>query len=281
MKNLTFKNKTVLITGASSGIGKEFAHQLASQSANLIITSRTNSVLVELAKILQSENPSIWVKTIGVDLSESDGARLLFSKVDDMGLSVDFLINNAGFGKFCEFSGETFLSYHKMMMLNMNALVELTHLFLPYMKEKNSGGVINVGSTGSFQPLPYQAVYGACKAFVLNFSEALSGELLDTNIRVMALCPGVTESNFMKRANADTSEMKFSSTEKVVNTALSAYGKNRVYVVSGCVNYLTSLIPRFVSRKRAVKIVANMFKNSVLNNKVLRKREIRGRTLLQ
>ena len=271
MKNLTFKNKTVLITGASSGIGKEFAHQLASQSANLIITSRTNSVLVELAKILQSENPSMCVKTIGVDLSESDGARLLFSKVDDMGLSVDFLINNAGFGKFCEFSGETFLSYHKMMMLNMNALVELTHLFLPYMKEKNSGGVINVGSTGSFQPLPYQAVYGACKAFVLNFSEALSGELLNTNIRVMALCPGVTESNFMKRANADTSEMKFSSTEKVVNTALSAYGKNRVYVVSGCVNYLTSLIPRFVSRKRAVKIVANMFKNSVLNNKVLRK----------
>lgn len=188
-----------------------------------------------------------------------------------MGLSVDFLINNAGFGKFCEFSGETFLNYNKMMMLNMNALVELTHLFLPYMKEKNSGGVINVGSTGSFQPLPYQAVYGACKAFVLNFSEALSGELLDTNIRVMALCPGVTESNFMKRANADTSEMKFSSTEKVVNTALDAYGKNRVYVVSGCVNYLTSLIPRFVSRKRAVKIVANMFKNSVLNNKVLRK----------
>ena len=87
----------------------------------------------------------------------------------------------------------------------------------------------------------------------------------------MALCPGVTESNFMKRANADTSEMKFSSAKKVVNTALRAYGKNRIYVVFGYVNYLTSLIPRFISRKRTVKIVANMFKNSVLNNKVLRK----------
>lgn len=271
MKNLTFKNKTVLITGASSGIGKEFAHQLASQNANLIITARTNSVLVEIAKELQSKNPSIWIKTIDVDLSEPGGAQLLFSKIDDMDLPVNFLINNAGFGKFCEFSDETFSNYHKMMMLNMHALVELTHLFLPHMKKQNSGGIINVGSTGSFQPLPYQAVYGACKAFVLNFSEALSGELLDTNIRVMALCPGVTESNFMKRANADTSKMKFSSTGKVVNNALSAYGKNRVYVVSGCVNYLTSLVPRFVSRKTAVITVANMFKNSVLNNIAQRK----------
>jgi len=267
MKNLTFKNKTVLIIGASSGIGKEFAHQLANQNANLIITARTNSILVELAKTLQSENPSIWVKTIDIDLSEPDGAQLLFSKVDDMDISVGFLINNAGFGKFCEFSGETFSNYNKMMTLNMNALVELTHLFLPHMKEKNNGGVINVGSTGSFQPLPYQVVYGASKAFVLSFSEALSGELLDTNIRVMALCPDVTESNFMKRANADTSKMKFSSSEKVVSTALTAYGKNRVYVVSGYVNYLTLLIPRFVSRKRVVKIVVNMFKQSALNNK--------------
>ena len=271
MKELTFNNKTVLITGASSGIGKEFAQQFANHNANLIITARTTSDLIELAKTLQSENTSIWVKTISVDLSDPNGAQLLFSKVDDMGLSVDFLINNAGFGRFCEFSGETFSTYNKMMMLNMNALVELTHLFLSRMKEQDSGGIINVASTGSFQPLPYQAVYGACKAFVLSFSEALTGELLDTNIRVMALCPGVTESNFMKRANADTSKMKFSSPEKVVNTALRAYGKNRVYVISGCVNYLTSLIPRFISRKRAMKIVANMFKNSVLNNKNQRK----------
>lgn len=111
---------------------------------------------------------------------------------------------------------------------------------------------------------PYQAVYGASKAFVLSFSEALSGELLGTNVRVMALCRGVTESNFMVNANADTSNMKFASPEKVVNSALIAFAKNRVYVVSGKVNYLTSLIPRFVSRKSAIKIVANMFKGSKL-----------------
>jgi short-subunit dehydrogenase len=132
------------------------------------------------------------------------------------------------------------------------------------MINKNSGGIINVASIGSFQPLPYQTVYGASKAFVLSFSEALTGELLDTNIRVMALCPGTTESRFMKNANADTSSMNLAPASKVVSSALTAYAKNRMYTVSGNINYLVSLIPRLVSRKRTVKIVANMFKDKVL-----------------
>ena len=188
-----------------------------------------------------------------------------------MGLSVDFLINNVGFGKFCEFQEEDFETYHKMMMLNINAVVELTRLFIPTMKKENSRGIINIASTGSFQPLPYQAVYGASKAFVLSFSEALSGELLGTNVRVMALCPGVTESNFMVNANADTSNMKFASPEKVVNSSLIAFAENRVYIVSGKVNYLTSLIPRFVSRKSAIKVVANMFKGRMFGKPFIEK----------
>ena len=188
-----------------------------------------------------------------------------------MGLSVDFLINNVGFGKFCEFQEEDFETYHKMMMLNINAVVELTRLFIPTMKKENSRGIINIASTGSFQPLPYQAVYGASKAFVLSFSEALSGELLGTNLRVMALCPGVTESNFMVNANADTSNMKFASPEKVVNSSLIAFAENRVYIVSGKVNYLTSLIPRFVSRKSAIKVVANMFKGRMFGKPFIEK----------
>ena len=230
----------------------------------MIITARTNRDLITLAKELEYENANIWVKTIPADLSKINEGQLLFSTIHDMGLSVDFLINNAGFGKFCEFQEEDFETYHKMMMLNINAVVELTRLFIPNMKKENSGGIINIASTGSFQPLPYQAVYGASKAFVLNFSEALSGELLGTNVRVMALCPGVTESNFMVNANADTSNMKFASPEKVVNSSLIAFAENRVYFVSAKVNYFTSLTPRFVSRKRAIKIVANMFKGSML-----------------
>ncbi|MFT7009321.1 MAG: short-subunit dehydrogenase [Colwellia sp.] len=264
MKKLNFENTTILITGASSGIGKEFATQLASKGANLILTARTHSDLIKLAEELESEYTNIWIKTIPADLSELNGSRKLFEKINDLDLSVDYLINNAGFGKFCEFSGESFETYHKMLMLNINALVELTHLCLPTMINKNSGGVINVASIGSFQPLPYQTVYGASKAFVLSFSEALTGELLDTNIRVMALCPGTTESRFMENANADTSNMNLAPASKVVSSALTAYTKNRMYTVSGTINYLVSLIPRLVSRKRTVKIVANMFKNNVL-----------------
>jgi short-subunit dehydrogenase len=264
VKKLNFKNTTILITGASSGIGKEFAKQLASKGANLILTARTHSDLINLAEELESEYTNIWIKTIPADLSELNSSRKLVEKINNLGLSVDYLINNAGFGKFCEFSGESFETYHKMLMLNINALVELTHLCLPTMRNKNSGGIINVASIGSFQPLPYQAVYGASKAFVLSFSEALTGELLDTNIRVMALCPGTTESRFMGNANADTSNMNLAPADKVVSSALTAYAKNRMYTVSGKINYLVSLIPRLVSRKRTVKIIVNMFKDNVL-----------------
>jgi len=264
MKKLNFESTTILITGASSGIGKEFAKQLASKGANLILTARTHSDLINLAEELESEYTNIWIKTIPADLSELNGSRKLFEKINDLGLSIDYLINNAGFGKFCEFSGESFETYHKMLMLNINALTELTHLCLPAMINKNSGGIINVASIGSFQPLPYQTVYGASKAFVLSFSEALSGELLNTEIRVMALCPGTTESRFMENANADTSNMNLAPADKVVKSALAAYAKNRIYTVSGKINYLVSLIPRLVSRKRTVKIVVNMFKDNVL-----------------
>lgn len=264
MKNLNFKNTTILITGASSGIGKEFSKQLAKKGANLILTARTHSDLMNLAEELKCEHTNILIKTIPADLSELNGSRKLFEQINDLGLSVDYLINNAGFGKFCDFSSESFETYHKMLMLNINALVELTHLCLPTMINKNSGGIINVASIGSFQPLPYQTVYGASKAFVLSFSEALTGELLDTKIRVMALCPGTTESRFMANANADTSNMNLAPASKVVSSALIAYNKNRMYTVSGTINYLVSLIPRLVSRKRTVKIVANMMKDNVL-----------------
>ncbi|KDC48079.1 SDR family NAD(P)-dependent oxidoreductase [Pseudoalteromonas fuliginea] len=269
MKKLNLENTNILITGASSGIGKEFAKQLASKGANLILTARTHSDLISVAQELEREHRNIWIKTIPADLSELNGPKKLFEQINDLGLSVDYLINNAGFGKFCEFSGESFETYHKMLMLNVNALVELTHLCLPAMVNKNSGGIINVASIGSFQPLPYQTVYGASKAFVLSFSEALTGELLDKNIRVMALCPGTTESRFMENANADTSNMNLAPASKVVKSALAAYEKNRMYTVSGKINYVVSLIPRLFSRKRTVKIVVSMFKDNVLGKSLV------------
>ncbi len=260
---MNVKNKTVLITGASSGIGKEFATQLAGKGASLIITARSEDALNKLASQLEQEYTGIWVKVIPLDLLESNSPQTLFSTIKTMNISVDYLINNAGFGQFCEFTNEKFSRYQQMITLNINALVELSHLFLPEMKKNNAGGIINVASTGSFQPLPYQAVYGASKAFVLSFSEALSGELLESNVHVMALCPGMTESNFMDNANADTSSMKLSSAHDVVKTGLDAFGKKRIFIVAGLMNYLTSLVPRLVSRQRTVSIVVNMLKNTV------------------
>jgi short-subunit dehydrogenase len=264
MEKLNFKGKNVLITGASSGIGKEFAIKLADKGANLILTARSKNELLRLAEQLKLKNPNICIHTVPKDLSDPDGATQLFLNISEMKVDVDYLINNAGFGKFCEFPDESFKTYNSMMMLNMHALVELTYLFLPRMIALNSGGIINVASIASFQPLPYQAVYGATKSFVLNFSEALSGELLNSNIRVLALCPGTTESRFMSNANANTSKMKLAPASKVVDDGLEAFSSNKIFKVSGTFNYLQSLIPRIVSRSRTVKIVANMFKDSIL-----------------
>jgi short-subunit dehydrogenase len=263
MAYLHFKNSTVLITGASSGIGKEFARNLANQGANLIITARTETKLIELAHQLEQENKDIWVKVIVSDLSLQGEARNLYSNIESMGLCVDYLINNAGFGKWSDFLGESIDTYSSMLALNINSLVELSYFFIPNMVKKNSGGIINVASTASFQSMPYQAVYGASKTFVLNFSESLSGELLNTNVRIMALCPGATKSNFMVNANADTSGISLASASSVVDSALIAYSKNRIYTVSGKVNYFTSLIPRFFSRQSVVKIIVNMFKGKI------------------
>ncbi len=259
-----FKGKTVLVTGASSGIGEEFAIQLADLGANLILVARSEDKLVNLSSQLKSKYSAIQVTVITSDLTKDGSVDALVLKVKSLGLSVDYLINNAGFGKFCQFEKVDFETYQNMITLNITSLTELSYAFIPEMKARNSGGIINVASTGSFQPLPYQAVYGASKAYVLSFSEALFGELLDTNVQVMALCPGMTESNFMKNANADTTKMKFATSTEVVNNALKAFKKKRIYTVSGSSNYVMSLLPRLFSRKRIVKAVAGMFKDSIL-----------------
>jgi short-subunit dehydrogenase len=265
MKNImqNYEGSTVLITGASSGIGKEFAINLAAKGANLIITARSEAELIKLAQTLKSQYPNIWIKVITGDLSKAGEAMKLYSSIVEMGLSVDYLINNAGFGKWSEFLYEKMDTYNDMLMLNINSLMELCYLCLPNMIKKNNGGIINVASTAAFQSMPYQAVYGASKAFVLNFSESLSGELLNTNIHVMALCPGATESNFMANANADTTGMVSASANSVVKSALKAYGKGGIYFVPGKMNYINSLVSRFVTRLMTVKIVVGMFKNKV------------------
>ena len=262
MNTADFKGATVLITGASSGIGAAFAQYLAILGANLILTARSEGKLRQIANELKQKY-AVTVHVFPADLGEADAPQNIFDLVKAAGLSVDVLINNAGFGKWAYFHAEDMETYQQMLTVNINALVRLTYLYIPGMLARGNGGVINVASTAAFQPVPYIAVYSASKSFVLNFTEALSGEYRENGLRFLALCPGSTATNFMEVANANDTGMHSASPDDVVMSAINAFVKNRHYHIPGVMNYLTSLLPRIFSRAVTIKIVANMFRGRV------------------
>lgn len=262
MSSKVFEGTTVLITGASSGIGEAFARNLAKRGANLILTARSADKLVRLADELR-EKHRISVHVFPVDLTMPDAPRQLFERIKAGGLSVDVLVNNAGFGKWAHFLGESIETYNQMLSLNINALVRLIYLCVADMLAHGKGGVINVASTAAFQPTPYIAIYAASKSFVLNFTEALAGEYRERGIHFLALCPGFTDTNFNLIANANTTGILFATPEEVAEAGLNAFVKGKSYHVHGSTNYLTSLLPRILTRATVIKIVAGMFKNRV------------------
>lgn len=258
MKNLT--GKTALITGASSGIGEAFAHELAKQGMNLVLTARSHQKLVSLASYL-SKTYAIKTYVVAADLTDPKTPQYIYNFLQTNELGIDLLINNAGFGKWTHFLDENDQTYAQMLELNINAVVKLSHLLLPDMLTKGEGGIINVASTGAFQPCPYIAVYAASKAFVLSFSEALYGEYSKKGITVTALCPGNTETGFQKTANADTRSMASESAEAVAKLGLKAFMDDKNFIVTGVSNYFQSFIPRLLPRKKVINIVEKiMFK---------------------
>ncbi|RFM28819.1 SDR family NAD(P)-dependent oxidoreductase [Deminuibacter soli] len=256
------KGKTAFITGASSGIGKAFAYHLAARQCHLILTARSENALHEIARDIRQQY-QVQVTVYAGDLCDAAMPQQLFDKTSKDSLQVDILINNAGFGKWAHFLDETIASYEEMIALNITALVKLTHLFLPQMLTRGEGGIINIGSTGSFQPCPYIGVYCASKAFVLSFSEALYGEYFKRGIHITAVCPGNTQTPFFSRANANTKGMGFDTPEKVAKDGLSALLKGKNYTVIGFGNYLQSLSSRFFTRKMTIGIVGNIFRGKV------------------
>ena len=269
-----FKGKTVLITGASSGIGRAFAQKFAALGANLIITARSVERLTEVANHARDAF-GCKVNVIGIDLSKASAASQLMMEIRKRQLSVDILVNNAGFGKWSEFLSVDATTYQQMLQLNINAVVELTQLVLPEMLAKGSGGIINVASTAAFVPVPYSAVYSATKAFVLSFSEALYGEYHSRGIQITALCPGGTETQFSDVARSiDRAEEKgpvlrpagtktaiMDSPEFVAEVGINAFSIGKPYVISGRKNYLTPLMARILPRKTVINAVGNMFKS--------------------
>ena len=255
---------TALITGASSGIGAAFARELATRGMDLVLVARSADKLQQLAQDLTQQH-TVVVEVMVQDLLEPDAATAVYKSVQDLGWSVDLLINNAGFGDYGRFCDRVRQRQLNMITLNVSALVDLTHQFLPQMLERQSGSILNIASIAAFQPLPYLSVYAATKAFVLSFSEALWAENKSQGVCVLAVCPGPTESRFAEVADFPASfsgmEQDLVPAEDVVQAALTALAAKRSNVVTGGLgNQVVVNLSRFWPREALVGNVEQFFR---------------------
>lgn len=249
-----------LITGASSGIGEVFARRLAARGRNVLLVARSEEKLITLCNELGRSN-SIRAQHVALDLSLPESPARLFEETEKRGLSIDLLVNNAGFGSFGDFSKADRARELNMIDLNVKALVELTYRFLQPMRERKQGAIINVASTAAFQAVPYMATYAATKAFVLSFSEALWEENRPFGLHVMALCPGVTETNFFEAARGQKPPARASQTpEEVVETALRGLARGKSHVISGWINRAMTESERLVPRSLVTRMAGRMMR---------------------
>ena len=255
---------TALITGASSGIGETFAHALAKQGLDLILVARSEDKLRALAKQL-AELYSRRVEVVMADLSLDGAAAKVKAASDALGMPVDLLINNAGFGTFGAFYKQDAARERQEVLLNAAAVLDMSHAFLPGMLERKQGGVINVASLAAFQPLPYMAVYAATKAFVLSFSEALRAEVRAKGVTVMALCPGPVDTPFFE-ATGDTKlrstvpKSTMMTSEAVVAAGLKAFKAGKSVCVPGLTSKAIALSGRYAPRGLLNAITAKVMK---------------------
>jgi uncharacterized protein len=245
---------TVLITGASGGIGYELAKLFARDHHNLVLVARSADKLAQVAAELQPTGVS--VKTIALDLGQPFAPKFLFDQA--RGMAVDILINNAGFGCYGEFAEMPVEEIIGQINLNVTALTELTRLFMPAMIARRSGSIMNVASTAGFQPGPLMAVYYATKAYVISFSEAIANELQHSGVTLTCFCPGATHTGFAKRAGTENARLfkRFGamSAETVAQEGYRAVMEGRTLAISGVHNWLVAQSTRFAPRKMVTAI---------------------------
>ncbi len=253
----TANNETVLITGASSGIGRELARCFAADGCHLILLARNTDALETLAGELRQAH-KIETLVLTADLSRPETPARVFKELQGRGIKVDVLVNNAGFGANGTFAGLPLQRQLAMIQVNITALTSLTGLFLPGMTERRRGGVLNVGSLAGFLPGPGMAIYFASKAFVLSFTEALAEELIGTGVTTTALCPGPTATNFGNVSHGK--KMRRLNTPKMPAATVASYGhrafrKGRPLAIPGWQNhflvFLVRIMPRWFVRKMA------------------------------
>lgn len=249
------KKDYVLITGASEGMGREFARLFARDGYPLVLVARNKARLDALASELSAAS-QIDVRTISKDLSLPAAAEELRSTIDDLKIMVEILVNNAGLGTHGFFHQTDWNTTEAMLNLNMTTLTHLTHLFLPEMLKRGRGRILNVASTAAFQPGPFMACYFASKAYVLSFTEALAEELSGTGVTVTAFCPGPTRTQFQKRSNTENIRENVFAMEPAfaVETAYRGLMKNKRLVVPGFTNKLLALLVRFFPRSLVIRV---------------------------
>lgn len=254
-----------LITGASSGIGLELANIMAEKGHNLILVARREDALQKLKDQLETQFKNS-VLTFALDLSIPQHAKVLYEHCDAQKLTVNCLVNNAGYGDYGKFDTSKIDTYQNMLQLNVLALTDLTALFLEDMKKRKYGRILNVGSIAAFQPIPNFSVYAASKAYVMQFTEALNYELRGTGITVTLLSPGVTETGFVARANmqnAANAKGKLMDAPTVALQGYQAMMKGQLNVTPGWKNKLMTFGSKTMpSRELLLRISANILKET-------------------
>lgn len=259
----SFRGITALVTGASSGIGKAMARELAVQGAHLILASRSVHRLEQEAEDLKIRF-GVTVHIFPADLSRPENCRELFEWALKKNLMVDLLVNNAGLAHYGPFGDTSLEDSSAMLDLNIQALTHLTRFFLPGMLQRKTGGILNVASTAGFQPIPNLSVYAASKAFVLNFSEALWAECKNKGVRIFCLCPGNTLTRFHQAAGIDKQRMFFSaSAPEVARFGLRKFLRsNRPSAIYGFWNKMMIYAERLVPRRATVFFTKLMYRKS-------------------
>jgi len=250
--------KTALITGASSGIGLEFARIFAKNKSDLVLVARSAEKLNELAEEL-SKAHNIKVKVLAKDLADKNASAEIKAELNKEKIEIEYLINNAGFGGYGLFNETDLKKENDMIQVNVTSLVELSKFFVKEMVKRNSGRILNIASTAAFQPGPLMSIYYATKAFVLSLSEAMAYELRDTNVTVTCLCPGPTKSNFQNAANINESGLvkgrKIPSSYDVALFGYNAMMKGEYIAIEGFMNKLMAFGVRFMPRKMVLATV--------------------------
>ena len=257
-----YQDRWAVVTGASSGLGRGLAARLADRGMSLVLTGRNGARLDEAAQQIRRATPRVRVETVAADISTTSGVSALLEHVGDR--PVEVLVNNAGFGSYGAFAEADSNREDEEVAVDVSAVVTLARAVLPGMLARGSGGILNVASSIAFQPAPYQAVYGASKAFVLSFSQALWAEARAAGVAVTALCPGPTRTGFVEALGADVGHTaiyrRLADPEPVIEAGLRGLEKNRAVIIPGLRMKLIAASGRFMQREWLARVSARLLR---------------------